>query len=158
MDSNPSQITQDSYYTSKKELEQIEKEELNYIIFKSKIKWTEDGEINSKYFLALEKHNYLNKAVSQLEIDGKIMDNPDDISKAQSKFYQDLYSEKLNETNQSYKDSLDIFLKNNKILKLSEEQKNLCDKPTTEKVILESIKNLATGKTPLSDGLPADFL
>ncbi len=59
MDSNPRQITKDSYYTSTKELEQIEKEELNSIIFKSKIKWTEDGEINAKYFLALEKHNYL---------------------------------------------------------------------------------------------------
>ncbi len=52
---------------------------------------------------------------------------------------------------------MDIFLKNNKILKLSEEQKNLCDKPITEKEILESIKNLATGKTPCSDGLPANF-
>ncbi len=40
----------------------------------------------------MEKHNYLNKVVSKLEIDGKIMDNPADISKAQSKFYQDLYS------------------------------------------------------------------
>ncbi len=39
------------------------------------------------------------------------MDNPADISKAQSKFYQDLYSKNLNETNQSYKDSLDIFIK-----------------------------------------------
>ncbi len=149
MDSNPSQITQDSYYTSKKKLEQIEKEELNSIVFKSKIKLTED---------ALENHNYLNKVVSKLEIDGKIMDNPADISKAQSKFDQDLYTEKLNETNQSYKDSLHIFLKNNKSPKLSEEQKNLHDKPITEKEILESIKNLATGKTPESDGLPADYL
>ncbi len=66
MNSNPNQIRQDSYCTSKNELEQIEKEELNSIIFKSKIKWTKDGEINSKYFLALEKHNYLNKVVSKL--------------------------------------------------------------------------------------------
>ncbi len=85
------------------------------------------------------------------------MDNPVDISKAQSQFYKDLYSEKLNETNQSCKDSLEIFLKNTKIPKLSEEQNNLCDKPITEKEILESIKNLATGKTPRSDGLPAEF-
>ncbi len=111
---------------------------------------TEDGEKNSKYFLALEKHNYLNKIVSKLEIDSKIMDKPADISKAQSKFYQDLYSEKLNERKQSYKDSLDIFLKNSKIPKLSEEQKNLCNKPITEKE--------AARKTPRSDGLFTDFL
>ncbi len=54
MDSNPSQITQDSYYTNKKELEQIEKEELNSIIFKSELKWTEDGEKHSKYFRDLD--------------------------------------------------------------------------------------------------------
>ncbi len=81
MDSNPSQITQDSYYTNKKELEQIEKEELNSIIFKYELKWTEDGEKHSKYFLALEKHNYLNKVFSKLEIDEKIMANPADISR-----------------------------------------------------------------------------
>ncbi len=40
MDSNPSQTTQDSYYTSKKDIQQIEKDELNSIIFISKIKWT----------------------------------------------------------------------------------------------------------------------
>ncbi len=53
---------------------------------------------------------------------------------------------------------MDIFFKNNNIPKLSEEQKNLCDKPITEKEILETIKNLATGKTDGSDSLPADFI
>ncbi len=52
---------------------------------------------------------------------------------------------------------MDIFLKNNKIPKLCEEQKNLCYKSITEKEILESIKNLANGKTPGFDSLLADF-
>ncbi len=33
----------------------------------------------------------------------------------------------------------------------------MCDKPITENETLESIKNLAIGKTPGSDGLLADF-
>ncbi len=48
---------------------------------------------------------------------------------------------------------MDIFFKNNIIPKLSEEQKTLSDKPITEKVILDSIQNLGTGKTTGSDGL-----
>ncbi len=53
------------------ELEQIENEEISGQIFKSNIKWTEEGEWNSKFFLSLEKRNYTNKLISALEIKGK---------------------------------------------------------------------------------------
>jgi hypothetical protein len=41
--------------------------------------------------------------------------------------------------------------------KLSTEQKKCCDKPILEIEILNSIKNMANGRTPGPDGLPADF-
>ncbi len=36
---------------------------------------------NSKYFLALEKRNYVNKFISSLEIDGHIVKDSNKISK-----------------------------------------------------------------------------
>ncbi len=56
---------------------------MNGQIFRSKIKWTEDGEQNSKYFLLLEKKNFSNKLISTLEIDGNIVKDPTKISEAQ---------------------------------------------------------------------------
>ncbi len=44
----------------KRELGKIENHEINGLIFRSKVKWTDDEEKNSKYFLALEKRNYAN--------------------------------------------------------------------------------------------------
>ncbi len=56
-------------------------------------------------------NNYLNKVVSKLEIDGQIIDKLADISKAQFKFYQDIYSDKLNETTNHMKTPWTFSLK-----------------------------------------------
>ncbi len=71
--------------------------------------------------------------------------------------FQNLYSEKLNSSNENYKNSLNDFLINNNILKLSNSEKELCDQQIAEKEILNSLKQLHNGKTPGTDGLPPDF-
>ena len=77
---NSNESISDNYTSVKKELEQIEKEETNSIIFRSKLKWTEDGEKCSKFFLNLEKKNYTNKHISNLEINGINTSDPAEIS------------------------------------------------------------------------------
>ncbi len=52
-------------------------------IFKSKVKWTEEGEKNSKFFLSLEKRNFTNKLIKALDVNGTIEKEPDKISKEQ---------------------------------------------------------------------------
>ncbi len=112
---------------------------------------------NSKYFLSLEKRNYTNELISTLAINDNIVKNLMEISEAQSDFFQGLYSEELNERDHNYKNSLNEFLLNNGIPKLSIEQKETCDKPISESEIFKSIRNLSSGKTPGSDGQPTDF-
>ncbi len=73
LDNNPNTETQNLYKLNKNELEQIEKDEVNKQIFKSRIKWTDDGEKNSKFFLSLEKKNDTNKLIKALDIDGTIV-------------------------------------------------------------------------------------
>ncbi len=60
-------------------------------IFRPKIKWTEEGEKNSKFFLSLKKQNNTNKLISQLNVDGKIIKDKINIANAPKNFYQNLY-------------------------------------------------------------------
>lgn len=63
-------------------------------IIRSKIKWTEHGEKNSSFFLNLEKRNYINKHITQLNISGNIINNPSEILKHEKLVYEKLYREK----------------------------------------------------------------
>jgi exonuclease III len=134
LDNSPSEDLQNAYNITKKELEEIEKEitKLNAIIFRSKAKWTEDGGKNTKYFLNLEKNNYTNKLITNLEVSGKLISDNKDISKEVTNFYNNLYTEKLNEHDISYKTLTDVFFNNINTTKRSEIQKNYCDNPISE--------------------------
>ncbi len=58
---------------------------------------------NQNTFWLLKKRNYINRFISSLEIDGHIVKGSSKISEAQSKYYQNLYSEKLNSNVSDYK-------------------------------------------------------
>ena len=103
------------------------------------------------------KKNYINKLISALEINGKITNDQSIISQEQTNFYQKLYSEKLNNRDPGYIESLNEFLANNNLPEITEEQKEFCNKTISEVEILNSIKGMSNGKSPGSDGLPTDF-
>ena len=51
-------------------------------MFRSKVKWVEEGEKKSKYFFSLEKRNYEKYIITQLEIsDGEKISNIKQIKK-----------------------------------------------------------------------------
>ncbi len=107
--------------------------------------------------LSLEKKNYTNNLISTLEVNSKFIKDPTVTTEAQTDFYQNLYSERLSEQNDNYQNWLDEFLNNNEVPKFNTDEKTFCDKSICEADILKSIKNLSSGKTPGSNGLPADF-
>ncbi len=153
LDTSPTQQNHDLHALNKKEFEEIEQEEMDSYIFRTKLKWIEKGEHSLKFFMALEKKIYQ----STLEVNGKFIKDPTNIAKAQTDFYQNMYSEKFNLQNDNYHNSLNEFLNNNEIPKLDNDENTFCDKPICEADILKSIKNLPSGKTLGSNGLPADF-
>ncbi len=119
------ELNQDN--SNKNELEKMEQAEINGPMFRSKVKWCEDGEKNSMYFLSLEKRNYVNKLIKQLQINYKIIKEPLEISDALRSFYKNLYSQKLNENDDSYQTSLNLFLQNENSKMLTQEDEELCE-------------------------------
>ena len=142
---------------TKSELEDIENIEAKGIIFRSKMQWSEEGEKNSKYFLSLEKRNYVNKLITQLDVDGEIISDPVSILSAEKTFYNDLYRDKCDCMSNEYKEASAFFCEENEHPVLNDFDKILCDADITEKEILSSLKLLNNGRSPGSDGIPADF-
>jgi exonuclease III len=132
------------------ELEQINNEKTRASIFRSKCDWSEFGEKNSKFFLNLEKHNYLNKTISKLEVNNNEIVNEKEINENIKEYYQQLYS-KI-ECNTQLLDDVIIDLP-----MLSENDKLTTNGIITESEALKSLKTLSNGKTPGIDGLTTDF-
>ena len=86
----------------------LEKEKLESIIFRSKIKCVEQGERNTKYFLQTEKRNYNQKHITKLISENQIeISNPQDILEEERHYYKNRYSSKLKPDESIYNQFLD---------------------------------------------------
>ena len=83
----------DELQQTKCQLESLERERARGIMLRSRAQWVEEGEKNTSYFLRLEKHNYCNKLITKLNVDGKEITGPSEILKAGQNFYATLYKE-----------------------------------------------------------------
>ena len=88
-----SQQVWDELQQTKCQLESLERERTRGIMLRSRAQWVEEGEMNTSYFLRLEKHNYCNKLITKLNVDGKEITEPSEILKAGQNFYATLYKE-----------------------------------------------------------------
>ena len=130
----------------KRELEELNKEKLVGIIFRSKCDWAEYGEKNSKYFLNLEKYNFENKNITTLNVNGKTVSKEKEVLENIKNFYAKLYSStKINH------DKLELMLKN--APKLTDDQRILTKGLITYQECLKALKGLSNGKTPGADGI-----
>ena len=78
------------------QLEKIYKSKCNGAIIRSKVKWFEEGEKNTKYFMSLEKRNLDKNTITLLRNKkGKSISNQQTIRKYVHDFYSTLYSSKL---------------------------------------------------------------
>jgi len=151
------EVENDEFNSTKQELELIERHKARGIILRSKCRWVEDGEKNSSYFLRLEKNNYCNKHITQLQINENIVNCPKEILYAEKEFYENLYSESIDINSASFKRATELFTKSANIPRITNEEKLQCEEDLTESEILKSLKNMKNGKSPGTDGLVAEF-
>ncbi len=75
---------------TKEQLQRSREENIRGIMIRSRSLYYEQGERPTKYFLSLEKHNYVSKVINRLEIENKILTNPTEILLNQKLFYKRL--------------------------------------------------------------------
>ena len=146
----------EKYTFIKEELEKIEELETKGAILRSKIRWAEAGEKNTKYFLNLEKKNAIDKHICQLlTTDGETITDPKTILLEQRRFFEKLYSEpdSIHSTSNDYLN--DTFV--NTLPQLSEDESKTCEGLVTESECANSLKNMQNGKSPGCDGFTVEF-
>jgi hypothetical protein len=95
LSANADSTTLKEYENTKSKLENIEEEKIKGAILRSKVKWAEAGERNSKYFLSLEKRNAINKTIIRLQNEsGNMVEDQKGVLKECNSYYQNLYTEK----------------------------------------------------------------
>ena len=121
---------------------------------RSRAKYVEDGERNSKYFLNLEKNHQNNNSISSIknELNEQVTDRKE-ILDVTTNFYTKLYESK------------DIPIRNmNTFIShlkpkhiLSNEESNTCEGKVSYDECQTVIKHMSKNKSPGLDGLPSEF-
>ena len=74
-----------------RKMDKMYEEEVEGIIVRSRTRWYEHGEKNSRSFFNLEKRNRVKKHVQKLKLSGVITSDPLEILPAEKEFYESLY-------------------------------------------------------------------
>ena len=141
------------YYQIKGIWEQMQSEKTEGVILRSRAKWTEHGEKNTRYFLNLEKRNYNIKHIKKLiNNNGKEVIDPINILTEQSKFYNNFYS-----TRNLRHASEDSYLNNCHVPQLNTIEQSICDQNINIEEIAKALSELPNDKTPGCDGFTTNF-
>ena len=149
---NPTQRCLQQLEEAKSWLENIRKPQIKGLITRSRVQWHEDGERCSKYFLSLEKRNYIRKSIQCIKVDNKTVTSKPKIL--------DLFSQSLSRkyTEESALTNSNIYFQDNIKKKFSQAQKRALDEPLS----FEELR-VALTRAPLGGGAetappPARFL
>ena len=139
----------------RREIDEIREEKTKGAMMRCKVRWYEEGEKSTKYFLNLEKRNYNKKVISRLRTKHNgITIKPDEIAKEQRQFYKALYSSKITadeneDLNQAFMATIPQ--------KLTARESQCIEGEITERELLTAVKSMPTGKSPGSDGFTSEF-
>ena len=137
------------------ELQKLIEDNSKGAMIRAKLRWYEDGEKPTKYFLNLEKRNYNSKAINRIQLaNGDYITDFLEIQREQNSFFSQLYTTSLQE---------DIDIENHEMFQeidhptLSEDEKQSCEGEITEGELYEALKTCNKNRSPGNDGLPAEF-
>lgn len=117
---------------------------------RSKTMDLDNSEKPTSYFFAKEKKHNKKQFIKKLKVDNKVVEDPDEIVEACHDYFSELLSPK------PIDESLwDSFFKD--CPSLTEEEAELCEGAITYDECYKAIRGMADGKSPGSDGFPAEF-
>ena len=122
-------------------------------MIRSRAQLNKDWEKPSKYFLNLEKRNYINKSIPSLNINDNMVTDSKEILKQQQLFYSNLYSSKG--TKDLFSGKFSNYIEN--MTKLSDANREKLDVPYTIEELEFAIKSGKPNKAPSPDGFSNKF-
>ena len=126
-------------------------------ILRSKVRWHEYGERNTRYFYALEKRNFEKKTTSKLKLpNGSFTTDQSEILQEQMHFYKALYASNNHESSVAANSDLRLIFSEN-ITPLENDDKLSCEGKVTQAECLKALKDFKNEKSPVTDGLQAEF-
>ena len=130
------------------DLEKLQDEYVQGVMFRSKAKWYNEGEQSSKYFLNLEKSRYNARTCRVLLDSGKEIHNQDVILAKQREFYVDLYASDP---------SIDFSLTNDQNIYIPEHMQQSFEYEFNIEELKLAIMSMKKNKMPGKDGISVDF-
>ena len=144
-----------NYENCKKKLEIAEIARTESAIVRSRVKWMDEGERNTKFFLNLEKKRTTINIIYEIKNEQReICKHPTKILSEIQKHFKDIY--KKDEPITNVEEQLNDFMQDTQHEVLGEENKEFCDSEITKKEMSEALKCLNNKSAPGSDGLAAD--
>ena len=119
---------------------------------RSRVKWVEEGESSSAFFLRLERKRGVDRQISALKAsDGSIVADITGVSDVVTSFYTSLFSSEVTD------DVSRASLLQNVVSSLSSEEAEACDGLLSPEECSTALRGMARRKAPGSDGLPMEF-
>ena len=141
---------------SKLEVHNLEKTEAARI--RSKIKWIEEGEKCSKYFLGLEKNRAIASTIFKIKNQlNETIFKEQDIVEIFAQHFESIYDDESNIENDDISISLENFLKDVNLKQIKPEDKIILDSPISVEELQTAFKGLNKTSSPGLDGLTMNF-
>ena len=138
----------------KKELQHWYDKKGEGAMFRSKLRWVEQGEKPTKYFFNLEAKNFVQKNIVELKIaENKTVVQDAEILKQIENFYRDLFTSQFSSSGELF----DNFVENVVLPQLSEVDKNKLEGELSVDIRRQILKTFSNGKSPGEDGFTVEF-
>jgi exonuclease III len=151
---NNSKVTntelEENYFRLKNEWQSIESEKTAGLMLRSKAKYIEEGERNTKYFIGLEKHKQEIKTITEVVTDSGTVQGNKPVLDELKTFYENLY----NENNTL---DLNMFSQFTSDIQISDDDKTLMDSKLTVDECKEALDEMSNNKSPGLDGFTVEF-
>ena len=153
MSNNPDTDIAEQLSENRRKLESIREIRLRGSIQRSRVRWFEEGEKSSKYFLNLEKRNYTSKLIPCLNSEnGDIVQDQFKILKLMEYHYRELFRSHDDIDNDPAE-----FLDSVELKQLSVSDIEHLQQPLSLEEVGRALYAMKNNKSPGSDGFPAEF-
>ena len=129
----------EKFEAAKEELKRLHELKGKEAMFRSKMKWVEQGEKPTKYFYNLEKTDYEKKLVREVKLETE--DNPAQVNKEIEAFYRKMYTAEKNDNmdNHEYEHKFNDFIEDLNIPQLNDEEQSFPEKDLTINELKETL-------------------